>query len=187
MWQEEKAALRALPAHPFDCCQTVPVRLNRYSQVQVETNRYSVPTDKGQLQMMAKLYPFTVEIYATGESEPVAVHARCYDKEQELINPITTCHSSARTPEPFFMPSQYAAGGTMKPPFMSSSWHQLQQKWPNGRGVREFVQILYLHRQHSAEELTAAIEKAINHGCAHLDGVKLWLTQLNQPDTLFRR
>jgi hypothetical protein len=59
--------------------------------------------------------------------------------------------------------------------------------------VREFVQILYLHRQHSVEELTAAIEKAIDHRCAHtsaalstsLDGVKLWLTQLNQPDPTF--
>ncbi len=61
----------------------------------------------------------------------------------------------------------------------------LEEKWPDGRGAREFVQILYLHRHHSAQELTAAIEQAIVHHCAHLDGVQLWLTQLNQPDPAF--
>ena len=37
----------------------------------------------------------------------------------------------------------------------------------------------------TAQELTAAIEQAIAHHCAHLDGVQFWLTQLNQPDPAF--
>ncbi|MAT98885.1 MAG: integrase [Anaerolineaceae bacterium] len=185
MWQTEKAALRALPTHPFDCCQTVPVRLNRYSQVQVETNRYSVPTDQGQLQMMAKLYPFTIEIYATGESEPVTVHARCYDKEQEIIDPHHYLPLIRQNPGAFLHAKPVRRWREQWAAVYEQLLAQLQQKWSDGRGVREFVQILYLHRQHSAEELTAAIEKAIDHRCAHLDGVKLWLTQLNQPDPTF--
>ncbi|MCZ7666510.1 MAG: hypothetical protein M5U34_04425 [Chloroflexi bacterium] len=49
MWQTEKEQLRPLPTHPYACCRIVNVRLNRYSQVQVDTNLYSVPTDKESL------------------------------------------------------------------------------------------------------------------------------------------
>ncbi len=30
-----------------------------------------------------------------------------------------------------------------------------------------------------------AIEAALDHHCAHLDGVRLWLTQLNRPEPSF--
>jgi transposase len=185
MWQEEKSDLRSLPTHPFDCCRTIPVRLNRYSQVQVDTNRYSVPTDKGQLQMMVKLYPFKVEVYATGESEPVAVHDRCYDKQQEIIDPHHYLALIRQSPGAFLHAKPVRRWREQWAAVYEQLLAELQQKWPDGRGVREFVQILYLHRQHSSEELTTAIEKALNHGCAHLDGVQLWITQLNQPDPTF--
>lgn len=185
MWLEEKTALRSLPTHPFDCCRMIPVRLNRYSQIQVETNRYSVPTDKGQLQMMAKLYPFSVKIYATGESEPVAVHDRCYDKQQEIIDPHHYLSLIRQSPGAFLHAKPVRRWREKWATVYEQLLAQLQQKWPDGRGIREFVQILYLHRQHSSEDMTAAIEKAIDHHCAHLDGVQLWLTQLNLPDPTF--
>jgi hypothetical protein len=153
--------------------------------VQVDTNRYSVPTDKGQLQMMVKLYPFKVEVYATGESEPIAVHDRCYNKEQEIIDPHHYLALIRRSPGAFLHAKPVRRWREQWAAVYEQLLAELQQKWPDGRGVREFVQILYLHRQHSSEELTTAIEKALNHGCAHLDGVQLWITQLNQPDPTF--
>lgn len=185
MWQAEKDILRSLPTHPFDCCKTIPVRLNRYSQVQVETNCYSVPTDQGQQQMMVKLYPFTVNIYAAGETEPSAVHERCYDKQQEIINPHHYLPLIRQNPGALHHAKPIRRWREQWDAVYEQLLDELQQKWPEGRGTREFVQILYLHRQHSSEELTAAIEKAIAHRCAHLDGVQLWLTQLNQPDPTF--
>ena len=50
--------------------------------------------------------------------------------------------------------------------------------------MREFVNILYLHREHSREEMEQAIQVALNHYCAHLDGVQLWLTQLKRPEPI---
>ena len=47
MWDRERAKLRPLPAHDFRCCLTRPVALNAYSQVEFETNRYSVPVEVG--------------------------------------------------------------------------------------------------------------------------------------------
>ena len=61
----------------------------------------------------------------------------------------------------------------------------LQQKWPDGRGVREFIAILYLHREHAQPVLAQAIEWAMTQRCAHLDGIKLRLTQLALLDPSF--
>ena len=37
MWKQEKPNLLPLPAHPFPCCHTVPVRPNRFSMVTFQT------------------------------------------------------------------------------------------------------------------------------------------------------
>ena len=48
--------------------------------------------------------------------------------------------------------------------------------------MREFVQVLKLQRQHPAEQVAAAITEALAHGCAHVDGVRLCLHQLQHPE-----
>ena len=58
----------------------------------------------------------------------------------------------------------------------------LQQQWPEGRGVREFIQVLQLHRDHPARLIEQAVEQALQYHCAHRDGVKLCLQQLLQPE-----
>jgi hypothetical protein len=61
----------------------------------------------------------------------------------------------------------------------------LRDKWPDGQGVREFIAILHLHRTYHRTEIEAAIEAALAHHCANADGVRLWLTQLQQPTLAF--
>ncbi|HEY76480.1 MAG TPA: hypothetical protein G4O00_09910 [Thermoflexia bacterium] len=58
----------------------------------------------------------------------------------------------------------------------------LREKWPDGRGVREFVRILKLHRDHPADLIAQAVSQALEYGCAHADGVLLCLRQLTSPD-----
>src|SRR6266704_2096620 len=54
----------------------------------------------------------------------------------------------------------------------------LKEKWPEGRGIQEFVRILHLHKDYPAELLEQAIEQALSYGCVHLDGVLHCLRQL---------
>jgi transposase len=185
MWQEEKPFLRPLPAHPYDCCRTTMVSLNRYSQVQLETNRYSVPTDQAAKQLTAKLYPFTVEIYRQGEKGPIATHARCYDRQQEIIDPLHYLPLIRQRPGAIDHAKPLRRWREQWPPVYDELLAHLRHKWPDGRGAREFVNILYLHREHSQEEMEQAIEAALTHHCAHLDGVQLWLTQLQRPEPTF--
>lgn len=61
----------------------------------------------------------------------------------------------------------------------------LRDKWPDGRGLREFIAILYLHRDYSQSELETAIQAALAHHCAHVDGIRLWLNQQQPPVVSF--
>jgi len=185
MWQEEKAQLRPLPTHPFDCCRTTTVHLNRYSQVRLETNRYSVPTDQTSRQLTAKLYPFQVKLYRPGQTEPVAVHARCYERGQEIINPLHYLPLIRQRPGAFNHAKPLRRWREQWPAVYDELLKHLQSKWPDGRGVREFVNILYLHREYSETEMEQAIQAALAHHCAHLDGVQLWLTQQRRPAPTF--
>ena len=187
MWQQEKPYLRPLPSHAYDCCRITRVSLNRYSQVQLETNRYSVPTDQAVQQLTAKLHPFTVEIYRPDESEPIAVHRRCYDRQQEIIDPLHYLSLIRQRPGAIDHAKPLRRWREQWPAVYDELLEHLRQKWPDGRGVREFVNILYLHREYSQEEMSRAIAAALAHHCAHLDGVQLWLTQFSRPEPAFTR
>lgn len=185
MWQEEKPFLRPLPTHAYDCCRTTAVSLNRYSQVQLETNRYSVPADQAVKQLTAKLYPFTVEIYRSGDTAPIAIHHRCYDRQQEIIDPLHYLPLIRQRPGAIDHAKPLRRWREQWPPVYDELLAHLRQKWPDGRGAREFVNILYLHREHSQAAMEQAIEAALAHHCAHLDGVQLSLTQLQRPEPSF--
>ena len=185
MWQQEKPFLRPLPAHGYDCCRTTTVSLNRYSQVQLDTNRYSIPTNQGSQQLTAKLYPFTVEIYRPGDSTPIATHPRCYDRHQEIIDPLHYLSLIRQRPGAIDHAKPLRRWREQWPTVYDTLLEHLRHKWPDGRGAREFVNILYLHREYSQAEMEQAIEAALAHHCAHLDGVQLWLTQLQRPEPVF--
>jgi len=55
---------------------------------------------------------------------------------------------------------------------------ELRQRWPDGRGVREFISILKLHQDHPAEQVEQAVRTAIELGATHLAGVQFCLHQL---------
>ncbi len=62
---------------------------------------------------------------------------------------------------------------------------RLQAKWPDGRGIREFIRVLSLHRNHPAELIEQAVNQALVYHCAHADGVELCLRQLLHPEPTF--
>jgi transposase len=181
MWAEERPRLRALPEHDFDCCATRAVTLNGYGQVQFETNRYSVPADKAQRNLVLKAYPFHIEVL--NQSEVIARHPRCYERKQDILDPLHYLSLLEQRPGAFEHAKPIRRWRARWPAVYETLLTHLRQQWPEGRGVREFVRILGLHRHHPADVVAQAIEQALNYNCAHSDGVTLCLRQLTQPDT----
>jgi hypothetical protein len=182
MWQKEQPYLRPLPQHGYDCCRQVEVTLTPYSQVIVETNRYSVPVEQARKQLVAKVYPFEVVIYRTDQTTPLAVHERCYGREQDLFDPLHYLPLLAQRPGAFEHAKPLKEWRAQWPAVYEELLAQLRQQWPDGRGIREFIAILQLHQEHAASLVEQAIRQALAHQSGHLDGVRFCLNQLLQPE-----
>jgi transposase len=182
MWAEERPSLRPLPERDFKCCVTRVVTLNGYSQVVFETNRYSVPTDKARKNLVLKAYPFRIDIL--DPQEVIASHPRCYGHKQDVLNPFHYLPLLEERPGAFDYAKPIRRWREKWPPVYEVLLSRLREQWPEGRGVREFIRVLNLHRQHPAELVQQAVEQAIAYGSVHADGVELCLHQLTAPDTV---
>lgn len=180
-WQQEQPHLLALPARDYDCCVTKAVTLNGYSQVEFQTNRYSVPADQNYYNLVLKAYPFEVKILYL--NEVIARHPRCYGHRQDVLDPLHYLPLLEQRPGAFAHAQPIRRWRESWPAAYERLLTSLQQQWPDGRGVREFVRILKLHQAHPHEQVARAVEQALAYGCGHLDGVQLCLNQLQRPET----
>jgi transposase len=173
-WEMEKPYLMPLPERDFDCCINRPVSLTPYSQVEFETNSYSVPADQGQPKLVLKAYPFWVEILCG--SEVLARHPRCYDHHQEIFDPLHYLPLLEQRPGAFEHAKPIRRWRKQWSPVYEQLLACLKAENPQG-GVREFVRVLKLHQEYPAEW----VEQALQFGCIHADGVKLCLHQIQNP------
>lgn len=178
-WALERPALLPLPARPFRCCTTKAVCLTPYSQVEFETNRYSVPADKAQRNLVLRAYPFLVEILH--QEEVLAKHVRSYERDQDIFEPLHYLPLLAQRPGAFAHAKPLRWWRNVWPPVYEQLLARLQTEAVAGQAIREFVRILALHRQYPADAVAAAIAQALVYGCIHADGVELCLRQHLHP------
>ena len=179
MWAEEQPSLRPLPPQPYACCVTTSATLTPYSQVIFETNRYSVPADQAARRLLIRAYPFHIEI--RHEEQLLARHPRCYDREQDVFDPLHYLPLLLERPGAFEHAKPLRRWRESWPRSYARLLNRLRTQWPNGQGVREFVRILQFHQEHPAALVEQAIEQALQIGCVHADGVRLCLHQLSDP------
>ena len=179
-WQMEQAHLRSLPERDYECCVTRPAVLNPYSQVILDTNRYSVPVDQAYQNLVIKAYPFRVDILHL--DQVIASHPRCYGREQDVFDPMHYLSLLEQRLGAFEHAKPIRRWREGWPAVYERLLDRLRQDEPDGRGIREFVRILKLHQLHRPEQVEQAVEKALVHGCIHADGVELCLRQLLRPD-----
>jgi len=182
VWQTEKCMLLPLSQVDFPACTSHVVKVNPYSQVVFETNRYSVPTEYVGKQLALRAYPFRVEVLSL--AQVVTEHPRCFQREQDILDPLHYLGLLEQRP------------GAFEHAIPIRQWRQnwsadyegllsvLRQNKPDGSGVREFIAILKLHRSHPPETVNRAVQQALKLGAAHLDGVQLCLRQLVSPQEM---
>ena len=150
--RKNRPFLRPLPDHDFDCCVTLTVALNPYSQVTFETNRYSVPVEVARATLTLKAYPFRIDIL--DDQQLIARHSRRHGCDQDLFD----AHPDylpllEQRPGAFEHARPLGAWRKTWPPVYEQLLAQLRATWPEGRGVREFIQVLKLHRDHLAAQI----------------------------------
>jgi len=182
VWQAEKSALLPLNPVDFPACTSHVVKVNPYSQIVFETNRYSVPSEYTGKQLALRAYSFRVELLSLAQR--VAEHPRCFGREQDILNPLHYLGLLEQRPGAF----EYAIPMRQWRQRWSADYERLlealRQSKPDGSGIREFIAVLKLHRTYPEEKVQQAVRQALDLGAAHLDGVQLCLRQLVSSQVL---
>ena len=173
MFATEQPHLRALPRHDYPCYITREVVLNRYCQVVFETNRYSVPAQRAAKQLTLHIYPFRLEVWCGAEK--LAEHLRCYDREQDIRDPLHYLSLVAQRPGAFEHAAPIQQWRQSWPPLYEELLQHLKAQRSSSEAVREFIAVLQLHHTHPADEVAAAVEEALTHHMAHAAGVTFCL------------
>ena len=112
----------------------------------------------------------------------VATHPRSFDRQQDVIEPLHYVALLVQRPGAFEHALPVRRWRRYWPAEFDELLEGLRQRWPDGRGVREFLTIMQLHQEHSQELVHKAVRMALELGAAHLDGVQLCLHKLQHPD-----
>jgi transposase len=177
----EQPLMLPVPGVDYKAYREHLATVNAYGLVPLDTNRYSVPGHVGEA-VRLRAFAFRVEILA-GE-ELIASHPRCFAQEQDIIEPLHYLTAMVQRPGAFEHAVPLRRWRAAWPPIYETLLSELRLRWPDERGLREFLSILALHKDHPPERLVQAIQAALALGAVHLDGVQLCLHQLSPTEEL---
>jgi len=175
-WAEEQPHLLPLPEWDYPCCVSREVKLNPYSQVVFDTNRYSVPTDQAFPRLTLRAYSFEVEILYQGEV--LARHPRCYGRNQDVLDPLHYLPLLHQRPGAFEYAQPLRQWRATWPEVYEQLLAALREREEPDQAVRLFLEVLALHQLYPREVMESAVELALGYGCLHADGVQLCVHQL---------
>lgn len=180
--EEDRAALRPLPAEAFEARQIALVRANSLSLVRFDRNDYSVPVAWAHHALTAVGGVQAVRVLA-GDAV-VAEHPRDWGREQVRYDPVHYLALLERRPGAFDVARPLASWDL--PPCLGILRRRLEADWGASRGTREFIGVLRLLEHASLGQLKTAVHRALELGTITPDAVRVILEgQREKPVTLF--
>ncbi|MDQ2625709.1 MAG: IS21 family transposase [Actinomycetota bacterium] len=172
-WTFEKTLLAPLPTEPFDTALTLTPRVDRYAQVAVRCNQYSVPARFIGHRLRVKLSASTVAIY--DRSTVVARHQRAVGKGTKVLDLDHYLEILLR--KPGALPgatalAQARAAGAFTTEH-EAFWQAARTAHGDAGGTRALVEVLLLHRHLDRAAVLAGITAALSVGSTASDVVAL--------------
>jgi len=149
-WQEEKAALRAVPPTFFSSARPLAVKVNTYALVTVDRNQYSVPCQYTGQMIIAKAYVRHIDLIVG--SHIVATHTRCYKRGQVYMEIAHFLPALERKPHAVTHASVVRQ--------LPAVFGRLREKMTeaHSRGYKDFLAILLLLREYALSDVAKALE-----------------------------
>lgn len=175
----EQAQFLPLPTRPFPCHILRPVRANGFGLVTFQTNRYSVPAHHAHESLWLRASVERVEI--TNGRQTLAIHPRCYKREQDILNPLHYLRVLEQRPGAWEQAKPIQEWRESWPEVYDLYLAALRERLSTSQATREFVRVLRLHEDYSEVAITQALEEALSGHCYSADGVKQIVLRLTEP------
>jgi hypothetical protein len=156
----DKAAALALPTHAFDPCVREPRQVDKYQTVAFDSNRYSVPRRWAFQAVTVKAYVDHVEIVAGHQT--VASHPRCYDRSQQVLDPMHYLVTLGRRPGALDHSGVYR--NWQLPAAFLDLRTALEERHGAHAGSRQFIRVLQLLPEHPVGRVVQAIGQCRSKG-----------------------
>jgi transposase len=174
--EEDKVAGLVIPADRFDPRRLVSTTATSESLVRLDTNDYSVPVEYGHRPVVIRASVQTVSIYHGGRE--VAQHARCWEKEKQVFDPVHYLSLLDRKP------------GSLDHARPFENWdpgedfaalrRRLEAKREDG--TREYIRVLLLLRDYPLGRLAIAVRYALRWTAPTADAIKQLLIPSERPE-----
>ena len=172
-WAFEKTLLRPLPAEPFDTALTMAPRVDRYAQIMVRCNQYSVPARFIGHRLRVKLSASAVTVY--DRNSVVARHQRAIGKGAKVLDLDHYLEILYRKPGalPGATALVQARAAKKFTAEHDAFWAAAGKAHGDAAGTRALVEVLLLHRHLHRADVLAGITAALSVGSTSPDVVAL--------------
>ncbi|MHB8451851.1 MAG: IS21 family transposase [Mycobacteriales bacterium] len=170
-WAIERALLRPLPDEAFDTTLTLTPRVDRYAQVMVRCNQYSVPARFIGHRVRVKLSSTTVRAF--DRDALVAEHERAAGKGGQVLE--LDHYLDILLRKPGALPGatalvQARAAGVFTAEH-EALWAAARKQLGDRAGTRALIEVLLLHRHMDHADVLAGISAALSVGSTSADVV----------------
>lgn len=167
---EEQAGLLSLPAVPFTVTQISSGKVDPYATVRVDKNRYSVPSRYVGLKVQVHMDIDRVNLFHGGKR--LATHPRVFGNNKWQLDPDHYLELIQQRPGAFHGARPLRRWREMWPPCLDRLLTSFQESQGETAGIKDFISVLLLYREHSAEDIQAAVELALEHRISSSAGVR---------------
>jgi len=161
MGELDRAALRPLPAEPFDAARVVPVRVDAKARVCVRQSFYSVPARYAGRQLTARIGGTRIEV--TDAGRVVASHERSIVRGSQTL--LLDHYLEILARKPGAMPGSLAVLQAREGGVLTSAheqfWARARRRFGDAGGTRALIEVLLLGRGLPFPAVHAALE-AVN-------------------------
>jgi transposase len=170
LFEEERNHLLALPPVGFSNIEAVESKVNAYSTVIVDRNRYSVPSRYVGVRVRIQLGVDRVEVFYN--SKRIGSHARVFGDNKWQINPDHYLDLLQQRPGAFDTAIPIKQWRKSWPECLERLREKFIERLGQTGGVKEFLSVLLLYRHYGPEQIERAVEEAVKAGVSSKAGVE---------------
>lgn len=172
-WAFEKTLLHSLPHESFDTTLTLTPRVDRFAQIMVRCNHYSVPARFIGHRLRVKLSASEVTVY--DRAAVVARHQRAIGKGAKVLDLDHYLEILLRKPGalPAATALVQARASGMFTAAHEKFWTAARKAHGDATGTRALIEVLLLHRHLDHTDVKAGITAALSVGSTNADVVAL--------------
>ena len=159
LYEQEKQELLPLPEAPFSNIETYSGKVDKYSTVIIDKNRYSVPIRYAGLKVQVVAYVDHVDIFYG--SQKIASHLCLYGNNKGQLDPFHYLELISQRPQAFEAARPIKRWRETWPACLERLLEHFCEKQGQTKGIKDFISVLMLFKEYKESDVISAVEEAV--------------------------